>query len=995
MPTKTYARGLLLWIDDNLENLDLPSDAWSEIFGGHSDRVFRLFDLSLEVATSYEEAISRIRSFDSYREAGTFILCVVDLLIPARYGMEPAMKYGVALAKELRKRGVTFVFLSSNTGATSTLDQERLSTVPYHVKEPGSVWRFPNSLALNALSELRRRISWISVEDIVEAMHEDSDIRSTYGLMPDSFRYFPYFGPYREFVERCEYRGSTELAPVIAVRSPRQHCDEFVQQALSIMLYQTLLRKPGATRVSYGHAHDQAYLQRLDRSDVREDADSIAVIRVTPNFTTIDELKRIIESTRLRSGKMVFVLPNDESVDQYVELLRGLYITVKEELPQTRLGDVAQREELIRHSCTLAFHLWTGEQALGEPVRLEMGSLTHPELLINPIHWTALLETMSIPAALSDSFEIVKELNEVLNSMGIRQRLAIQHALEQGQPVPYELLLQVGHKALVTSEYKDKVEDWIERTLDTWLRVSWQYPYGIWEGLYQGGLSDTGYQTVAVEREEWQDSCYEILVGILAEYEKYAQKGKMLTTQQLSLRRVARFIGALGGIKLLSAETDSVDWDELTLMRWPHRQYPMPSAIVRRLREAGRYLWIQPEGLDIAVALPTGRQRYRLLGSIVDQYWSVLTWTRTIAKDLPLGWKGSVGYLSEVISENRIGAAWQEEPEEVWCAFLTLLRNGGPIVFIADRILHGKPLAQGKDSAKNFLGSVGGYGTILNRLRGSRERRIGQCLVPDLSLPALSSDLRRLQQIGHYLDIFADRLGDDGKARVQEIEVAALALIKAIGEALNTSKDEDSTAAIPAVNAALTSFFGDPEIKMTKGDGWYLDSLKDVTYEFFSRGDIPSLFSTKADYLWQALDALLCLENVTRYYRYYDGYHFLAALNELRVNYKDNMAPNVPLSVIERIMDLFVVSIEGLLAQLSWCVKVAGKKELADRFRPPGVRIQVPEDIVLPSSEELASVLRVNVTGEEWEVYTLGIPGKSTVSKLCYQDGVSVTEWEQ
>jgi hypothetical protein len=747
-------------------------------------------------------------------------------------------------------------------------------------------------------------------------------------------------------------------------------------------------------QVSYGHAHDQAYLQRLDRSDLREDANSIVVIRVTPEFTTIEELRTIIESNRLRSGKMIFVLPNDESVDQYIELLRGLHVVVKDELPQTSLGDLAQREELIRHSCGLAFNLWTGDRALGEPVRLDKGSLTHPELLINPIHWTTLLETTNVPEALSDPFEIVKELNEVLQNMTVRQRVAIQRALENGQPVEYALLLQVGHRALVTSEYKDNIVNWIERTLDTWLRASWQYPYGISEGLDQGGFGEGGDRAIVTKRREWQDSCYEILVGILAEYEKHAKKGKSLTAQQLSLRRVARFIDAIGRVEFLSADVASVDWDEFTLMRWPHRQYPMPSAIVRRLREAGRYLWIQPEGLDIAVALPAGRQRYRLLSSIVDQYWSVLTWARTVAEDLPSGWQRSVSYLSEVILENRIAVAWRDEPQEVWYAFLTLLRNGGPIVFIADQVLEGRSLNEGKGSAKSFLGSVQGYGKILGRLRGSRERRIGKHLAPDLNTSALRSDLLRLGQIGHYLDLFSDPVESDGKDRVQEIETTVVALIKSIEQTIGDDEAQDSAGATPAVGAALAGFFGDPEIKMTKGDGWYLDSLTEKAHEFFDRGDIPGLFSTKADYLWQALDALLSLENVTRTYRYYDGYHFLAALNELRVSYKDNMAPNVPLSVIERVMDLFVASIEGLLAQLSWCVEVAGEKELADRIRPPGVRVQVPEDIVLPSQEELASVLRVKTTGKEWEVYTLGIPGKSTVNKLCYQDGGSVKEWK-
>ena len=41
--------------------------------------------------------------------------------------------------------------------------------------------------------------------------------------------------------------------------------------------------------------------------------------------------------------------------------------------------------------------------------------------------------------------------------MGSSQRKAIQEALENSQPVPYKLLLRVGHKTLITSEFKDDI----------------------------------------------------------------------------------------------------------------------------------------------------------------------------------------------------------------------------------------------------------------------------------------------------------------------------------------------------------------------------------------------------------------------------------------------------------------------------------------------------------------------------------------------------------
>jgi hypothetical protein len=994
MTSKTYSHGIIFWIDDSLEDVDFPADAWAEIFGNQSDRVYRLFDLHLEVATSYDEALRRIESFESYKEAGTFIYTVLDLLLPARGGMQPAMKYGVALAKELQKRGLTFVFLSANTGGIDILDEEHLGSIPYHVKEPGSVWRFPNSLVLNVLSELRRRLSWISVEDLIMAMNEKSDIQATYRTMPDSFRYFPYFGLYREFVERCEYRGTIDLIPAIAIRSPRKHCDEFVQQCLLIILHQTLLSKPSLLTIFYGHAHDTKYLDTLYRSDVMENPDTINVIRVTPEHTSIDQLRNIVHSLGMRAGNIIFVLPNDESVDQYIELLRGFRILAKEELPQIRLGDKAHREELLRHSCLLTFHLWSRNRVSGEAVSLDKGSLTHPELLINPIHWFSLLETTDVPEALSDPFEIVKELNQVLQCMDARQQESILLALQRGRPVPYDLLLRVGHAALVTSEFKDKIGEWIERTLDTWLKTSWQYPYGILEGFSQRRIQEFKNQAVFHrDVEQWQDSCYEILVGICVEYENHKTSMIGLKETQLSIRRVLRFIKTLGGVNFLTSDINSVNWDELALLRWPHRQYPMPSAVLRRLREAGRYLWIQPEGLDIATTLPSGRQRYRMLSSIVDRYWSVLSWLRAVHNYLPNGWQESIGYLADIVSENRVASAWRNNPNEVWYALLALLRNGCPILFLSDQIVRGKSLVTGKESARKFLMGVKGYGEILGRIRGSRRYRVGEYLVPNFDLAFLHSDLERLRLLSQYLGFFDSNATINRITQIREFEDAVGPLINSLSKLDLIPDASDTNRIYPEINRALMSYFSDPELKVTQADGWFNMDLATQIQENIFSGDLPSLFGTKVDYIWQMLDLCLCLDNLTRYFRYFDGYHFLASLNDLRIQNKDT-CPNVPISAIETTMDLFIMSIEGILAQLAWCVEVSKGQQLAERIRPANIQLVLPDDYKQPSSEDLQEIIRVNNEGDEWEVYTLGIPGGRTVNKLCYHNKTTVKEME-
>ena len=138
----TYDKGILLWIDDCFQDAhmsEISQDVWSKVFGNHSDRLFRLMDLSLEVATSYQDALEAIEAHSSSVAGGTFTFSILDLMIPSQSDGEPRMKYGIAVAKELRKRGMPFVFLSANADASKVLDKAGLGAVPYFIKEPGDI----------------------------------------------------------------------------------------------------------------------------------------------------------------------------------------------------------------------------------------------------------------------------------------------------------------------------------------------------------------------------------------------------------------------------------------------------------------------------------------------------------------------------------------------------------------------------------------------------------------------------------------------------------------------------------------------------------------------------------------------------------------------------------------------------------------------------------------------------------------------------------------
>ena len=53
---QSYHKGILLWVDDNF--IDRPfkkdQDIWENLFGKQSDKIYRLMDLELQIATDFD-----------------------------------------------------------------------------------------------------------------------------------------------------------------------------------------------------------------------------------------------------------------------------------------------------------------------------------------------------------------------------------------------------------------------------------------------------------------------------------------------------------------------------------------------------------------------------------------------------------------------------------------------------------------------------------------------------------------------------------------------------------------------------------------------------------------------------------------------------------------------------------------------------------------------------------------------------------------------------
>ncbi|MFW6099742.1 MAG: hypothetical protein ACOC90_00010 [Bacteroidota bacterium] len=990
---------MLFWVDDRFEDMEIPSDdIWRQIFGTYPDHIFRFMDLTLEVASSYEEVLTNLEDYKNARETGTFVWFIIDLILPASPGTEPAIKYGVELAKQIKQMGFNFVFLSANADASSVLSQENLSTVPYYVKEAGkNPWKLPDSLAQTVLSEFRRYISWIYLDDVVEVLHPESEIVNFYKSDAKSkhgasaIRYFPFFSSFRDFVEHCEYRSPIDIRRSFVVRSSRMHCDLFVQQMLLIILYPVFLNNPEQILFRYGDAHDNKYIQRLRQINTSNISHTIDTIRVSPDSTSPDKLKDLLLQINNTESMTIIVIPNDETADQYTDVLQEFRLLNIQELPQNHEDDPKDRLELIRQTAALVFGKWSVGFEQDYSFMLPQGYINNAELLINPINWLTLLEAKKVAEDLSDPYEIVDEFISALNTMTSEQSRVIKESIEQAKPVPYEHMLRVGFKTFKRSEFSDELPDWIEQALDNWLSVSWHTPYGLNSRVLYQYRNAEGQLETNESMAVWEDASYEILVNIMAEY--FASRGSVdqPTPRQKDLLRVKNFIDVLGGDGLLSDELTSVDWDALDLLRWPHMRYPMPSAIKRRLQQAGRYLWIQPEGLDLAALLPTGRKRYRMLIDTVDHYWSVIEWGQKVAEKMPAGWKESAGFLFDIIQNHRIEQAWMEDSQRVWDALKSLMYNARPVSFICGATLRKQPISGANNSIQAFLSSVYGCGKLLGRIRGNREHIIGKNLFPAWNAQNMASEIEKLAESGRLIENIADRKGD-GLSRSSEMLETFQAFLSMISRQTGIKQEESKNFSETLHHLMCNFFYNSDLVSANENQNWYIDDMINPVPQSFSNCHIRSMLGTKLDFFWKVIDVFTTINFATHRYRYFDGYHFLAVLNDLRNQFVKEVShpspSDIPLHLIETVIDLFMEGFEGLAAQLSWCVELAGEEELAADIAPPNVFVQPPKDFKAPSPDEIGKIMRVKKDNRNWTFYTIGIPGEDTVNKYaCFNQG--------
>jgi hypothetical protein len=1044
MRQKAYSRGVVLWIDDNFaydeffqDGTDI--DAWDRTFGPNTEnRVYRLLGLELITAISHDDAVETVQELLTRENQDTYIIAVVDLMLPKNNASIDAAdtKWGIRVARFLRKRGIPFYFLSGRGGAaTEDLALEGLASVPYFRKlADNRGLTMPRELSSLILNEFRNIISWISLADF------DAKLSPARRLPPTengkavereagdkAMRHFPFFGSFRDFVERWEARPLRRQGLTLVLRSPQDHCERFVVQCLLVALSQLLRRADDASvMLSYFQAQERSAIARAEQTFRHRAADHILALRVWPDQLEPEELAPL---TRSRRGITVFIVPNDESADRFLDVLPRHSRTIYDDLPTIRKGESTAREELIRRSFGFVFQQTRlplknrGDSTLGQLY------IDHPEIATNPVNWAGLMEAENVAVALSDPFEILYELYRAADTLRHSLDEDARHSLAHAEPLPFKNLICVADEVLMGDAHNDVSEAerqrWRRRALDLWLSKSWYFPHGLTDRHCNtcrdcgrcGGKPDVTQERQR-EAAAWEDHCLQVAVELVSQLGPI-EEDVHYTDWEHQLQSATVFLSHQG-VKAAAEGKEDPNFSGLEFLRWPHTRYPMPAALSRKLKESGRYLWLQSDHLELVRVLPSGNRAYRNLDSLLVEYTTRLEWMHRVAPHLPEGWRQSVQLLSRLIDSGDTSALhWRlrtgkpdiksrERFHEVWDALLGLLRNASTVSTTYHFLLAQQPLGEDKDGLRHVLTSASGYGTLHGKIRGLRHlaRTEGMRFLPRAT-PGWTGSLIKLPA---YVQLIEEQIrcsqgynnAPDWAERLQEIVSTVMGLMEELGGLDLSPKDPlgDPSLSEGQINRVLTTLESWEE--HLHNSSWYPYPTKgkhkrpvpglESTAALPIRA-LPSLYGTKADYLWHSLDMVNDLRQALLPFRSWDGYPLLATLGDVR-NVNKDTAPQVSAPVLETVLQLFVWGIEGIAAQLKFCLLALGEQELADAIALETIELATLPALDPSRAEELQRVFRVDRHEDgRYELFGLGIPGAGNVGAHVYHCNRQVMQY--
>jgi hypothetical protein len=438
---------------------------------------------------------------------------------------------------------------------------------------------------------------------------------------------FPYFGKYKDFIDRSEYESNIFHKPFF-IRSHPDNCFDFESQCLLLMMADRIFHNPGNVLLQYDLFSNNIYKNTILQSQ----SNTFWFIKLGTK-DNIEDFENFYKS--VKNKKVVFIIDNNESAEKFLERVSYEHSSIKD-LPYIHTNDIQLRNAVIEKSIHLLLNYFSTLDNKISSIYIQ-----HPELLIHPKNMMFLQDPNLMTSDMTDSYEILHSLLDGMKKYFNQLKPEEREAIEFGHPLCGKNLLKVA-KEILSEEKNLKINQTsLILAIDDWLRRSWQYPYGI-------DLDDS----------EWKKFSFNVLHEMILEFKAF----KTLITDE-SMNAIADSIYMISELlnnnaiqQIVYGSQENIlpqEWEDLTYLRWPHLQYPMPLYLNELLEQSNKHLWIQHKNFNFVGYSKKLIFEHRKLNNMLEYYDKTLTLMKNTYNYFPKAMQPMFEFIIEGIEKRK------------------------------------------------------------------------------------------------------------------------------------------------------------------------------------------------------------------------------------------------------------------------------------------------------------------------------------------------------
>lgn len=640
MQFTSNSKAEIVWIDDvfghedMIQRLESGINFWEEMFGA-PEKIYRLMNIKIKLITNYSDALAYINSLE--RNLSTFYYFIVDLTLPKNQDLlkknECFPSYGKKIGKKLLEKGLAFSFLTSASELGSLRAEEKdLLLADFHIKEYHQSLSLPDSLKNKLLFQLQSNINWINIKE--NFFNKISDTSTIANNQNEAFEYFPYIDNYKDFINIAEFNELNLNHPVF-IKSHLFNNKYYEQQCVLILLSETFYANSyRKLDISYfdltlpdGRVNEIIFNDFYAQLSSKIDKDVIWVIKLYKLNKKL--FKQLQES--MRNQKCIFIV-NDDEYESYLEQMNTSYSLY--ELPYFKDDDDIKKKNLLDHILNLKID----DKLSTREIKVTSIYQKHPEMLVDIHAYIALTNPTFGIKELSDSYEMVEWVVKLFSSVD-KEIIA---NIVNNKPITYEAL--IGKEILngLSNEYLQKIK---EESAKYWLKTSWGFPHGVAVDKYNLGIKTNN---------EWEMNSLRILSKLLTAIDQ---------PRNDTLRKLQEIFQNDYIIAIVESKNRKASKEVETMIKWPHREYPMPSILHKKFEEDNKHLWFNHNKLNYVNYSRKLSLYFNQLSLYLDYYDKILDFILNTYKMLPRSTHAFIEMILNDIKEKKLSARDSEFKE--------------------------------------------------------------------------------------------------------------------------------------------------------------------------------------------------------------------------------------------------------------------------------------------------------------------------------------------